>query len=257
MKDSKYSVFERVFTLLLTNILENLAVKLADHILAVSYNDKKRFHEKYNVESEKITVIPSGVNPNSYSYINNLNYTEIKKVFGIYENAVVVVFHGSYFYSPNREAIDLIVNYIAPKINRIYDNVLFLIAGYGVPVFERSNVKSLGFVEDIQLLVHASDIAVVPILRGGGTRLKVLDYMGAGLPIVTTKKGIEGIEVSNGKHALIVDNVDREFIDAVGYLVDNETERRKIGANARKLAQEKYSWDKIGKDLNKLYRNLI
>jgi len=76
------------------------------------------------------------------------------------------------------------------------------------------------------------------------------------LPIVTTKKGIEGIKAKNGEDAIIVDDVDEEFIDAIKYLVENEQERKRIGANARKLAEEEYDWEKIGGKLDKLYREI-
>ena len=64
-------------------------------------------------------------------------------------------------------------------------------------------------------MLNSSDIGIVPILHGGGTKLKIFDYMGVGLPIVTTKKGIEGIEAKNGQHAIIVDDVNEEFINAI------------------------------------------
>jgi glycosyltransferase involved in cell wall biosynthesis len=102
----------------------------------------------------------------------------------------------------------------------------------------------------------ASDIAIVPILRGGGTRVKIMDYLNVGLPIVTTKKGIEGIEAENGKHAIIVDDVNEEFIKALEFLIENDSERRRLSRNARKLAEERYDWTKIGEKLNKLYKHL-
>ena len=112
-------------------------------------------------------------------------------------------------------------------------------------------------VKDLYPLLHAADLAIVPIRGGGGTRLKILDYMGVGLPIVTTKKGIEGINVKNGEEAIIVDDVNEKFVDAIKYLIDNKQEREKIGANARRLAEEEYDWDKIGEKLDKLYREIL
>ena len=172
----------------------------------------------------------------------------------IENNKIVILFHGTYSYHPNKEAMDLIVNYIAPLIGKEFKNVLFVLAGNGVPICERMNVKSIGFVEDLYSLLNIADIAIVPILNGGGTRLKILDYLSAGLPIVSTTKGIEGINAKNGEHAIIVDNVNDEFIEAIKYLTDNEQERKKIGLNARRLAEEDYDWDKIGERLNKLYK---
>ncbi len=65
------------------------------------------------------------------------------------------------------------------------------------------------------------------------------------------------MELRDHEHALIVDDVNENFIDAIKYLIDNERERKGIGANARKLAEEKYDWGKIGKKLDKLYREIL
>lgn len=236
-------------------ILERVAVMLADHIISVSYEDKVAFIKRYNENSKKITVIPSGVNIISKNSLKNREKARVK--FGIKSEEVIIVFHGTYTYHPNKEAIDLITDYIAPEIKRSDGNVKFIVAGKDVPGLEEKNIKFVGFVENLHSLLNASDIAIAPLLRGGGTKLKIFDYMGAGLPTVTTKKGIAGIKAKNGEHAIIVDDVNEGFIAAINHLIDNEEERKRIGANARKLAEEEYDWDKIGEKLNGLYSNLM
>lgn len=243
----------RCFLSIYLPLLERIVVKYAaDHVISVSNEDKTRMIEKYEITEEKITVIPSGAEIIDLSKLNSKN--DDKKRLRIENNKIVILFHGTYSYHPNKEAMDLIVNYIAPLIGKEFKNVLFVLAGNGVPICERMNVKSIGFVEDLYSLLNIADIAIVPILNGGGTRLKILDYLSAGLPIVSTTKGIEGINAKNGEHAIIVDNVNDEFIEAIKYLTDNEQERKKIGLNARRLAEEDYDWDKIGERLNKLYK---
>jgi len=249
-------LIKRVFAPLVIPLVEKIAVKIADHIISVSHKDKELFTKRYDIKPNKITVIPSGAN------LVNLRSLEIRsnarKRFGIKNDDIIIVFHGTYTYQPNKEAIQLIMNFIAPKIMENYSNVKFIVAGKDVPKFEKGNLKFVGFVDDLYSLLSASDIAIVPILRGGGTRLKIMDYMAVGLPIVTTKKGIEGIEAESGKHVIIVDDVNEEFIKAIKYLIDNEQERKRIGANARRLAEEEYDWgSKIGEKLDGLYRKLI
>jgi glycosyltransferase involved in cell wall biosynthesis len=246
----------RYFLSVYIPILERVVVKYtANHIITVSSNDKSRLIEKYGVAEEKIAVIPSGAKIINLKTIDNKN--ETRKGFGIRENEIVILFHGSYSYHPNKEAIDLIIDYVAPIIGKEFENVLFLLAGNGTPIVEKMNVKSIGFVEDLYSLLNIADIAIVPILQGGGTRLKILDYMGVGVPIVTTKKGIEGINAKNSEHAIIVDDVNEEFIDAVILLVNNKEERERIGANSRRLVEEEYDWDKIGEKLEGLYRDIL
>jgi len=247
--------YKKVVAPFLIPKLERISVKLADHILSVSSDDKELFIKKYNINPEKITVIPSGANIIDTNSLKDR--IEVREKFGITSEEVIIVFHGTYTYHPNKEAIDLIADYIAPKIEELSKNVKFLIAGKDVPEFERGNLKGVGFVGNLFDFLNASDIAIVPLLRGGGTKLKVFDYMSVGLPIVSTKKGMEGIKVENGEEAIIVDDVNEDFIDAIKYLIDNEEERKRLGANARRLAEEEYDWDKIGEKLDRLYRGLL
>ena len=255
LNDSKATFLEKIFALIYMPLQERIAVKCADHILSVSLEDGMRFIEKYGINRKKITVIPSGVAIIDLTTLKDED--KIKKELGIDENKLVIISHGSYFHPPNREAIYLIKNDIAPEIMKVDKDIVFVIAGFDVPVFEEENIKAVGFVEDIYSLIHVADMAIAPILSGGGTRLKILDYMGVGLPIVTTKKGIEGINAKNGEHAIIVDDMNEKFIDAIKYLIDNKQERERIGANARRLAEEEYDWDKIGEKLDKLYKTIL
>lgn len=234
--------------------LEKFACKyFADHIICVSSRDQKTFIEKYQLEKKKITVIPSGCFLPS---LPDIKKECLKKRMGIDSNKLVIFFHGSYSHPPNKEAVTLIKKYIAPKFKGD-DKILFVIGGEGIPKFNQGNIKSLGYIKDLYTTMSIADIAIVPIRRGGGTKLKVLDYLAMGLPIVTTKKGIEGIEAEKNKHVIIVDDVNEEFIESIKYLVENQKERERLGRNARKLAEEKYEWRKIGKKLNMLYEKII
>lgn len=244
-----------LFLSIYITFLEWLAVKTSvDYIISVSGDDQRRFVEKYGLNEKQIKVVPSGTTIRIKD--RNYNKEKLKAEMGIF-NAKVILFHGTYVYSPNREAFELITNYISPNIKAGADNVLFLLAGNGVPVFERDNIRSLGFIEDIDSLLHAADIAIVPLLRGGGTKLKTLDYLGAGLPIVTTKKGIEGIDAIDGKDAIIIDGVNEGFIEAIRCLLHDEDLCNSLSLNGQKLAKEEYDWQKIGENLNVHYNRVI
>ena len=242
----KFSTIKRWVISKYFPLIEKISVTFTDHIISVSKLDRDQFIERYGISGEKISVIPIGtVLP---------EISKVKQKFRE-ESKITILFHGTYYHPPNKEAVDIILRKIAPKIKQ--GNVVFFIAGIAMPKFREQNVISLGYIENLDEVVSSCDIAIVPILRGGGTRVKILDYMRAGLPIVATKKGIEGIEAKNGEHAIIVDDVNEEFIDAIKYLIDNEQERKRIGANARRLAEEEYDWDKIGEKLDGLYRKIL
>lgn len=257
--DPRYSKLKRLIMLIIVvyrKFLEKTVCKyIVDHITSVSDEEREIFIKKYKLNKEKVSVIPSGchiINLPEKKYKNG-----VKDEIGIDPNRLIIFFHGFFPYLPNKEAFKTIENYIAPTFKEINERVLFVIGGTGVPKFERANTKSLGFIEDLYKVMSMADIAIVPLTRGAGTKLKVLDYLSVGLPIVTTKKGIEGINAKNGEQAIIVDDVNDEFIDAIKYLIDNEQERKRIGANARRLAEEEYDWDKIGEKQIRIYEKLL
>ena len=226
---------------------------LADHIIAVSERDREVLINKYRLPRRKTSVIPSGTHIyDTNRYTSNPN---VKRDFGIDPSKIVIFFNGSYSHPANKEAIDVIKSQIAPRFEEDR-RAFFLVGGAGVPEFSSSNVRSIGFIQDLPALLANVDIAIVPVLHGGGTRLKVFDYMAARLPIVTTQKGAQGINIANREQAIIVDGVGDGFVDAIKFLIDNPEERKRIGASARMLIEQQHDWDKIGDRLNTLYAQL-
>lgn len=252
---SNYNYFTNFFLYLYVPILERISAKIVDHIIAVSSNDKNIFLKKYGIDFDKISVIPSG------TIIRDIPNKDVKAIarnkLGIGKEKTVILFHGTYSYIPNKQALKLINEYIAPNINKKFENAIFIIAGNGTPKIKNANVLSLGFVDDLDLLLKAADIAVVPILSGGGTRLKILDYFAFGLPVISTEKGIEGICAENNESAIITKNVDEEFINGLESLIGSEDLRQNIGYSGHKLAKQHFDWEKIGLNLNKIYTKII
>ncbi len=207
---------------------EFLATKVSDYILSVSWEDKLKFMELYRVPPERIVVVPSDIS--SAPLADKLTTPKLRKKFG----RPVCVFHGTYNYLPNKEAVDTIIREIAPKVSEAY----FFIAGKGIPKDMPDvpeNVQLVGFVDDLEEFLASCDIAVVPLKRGAGTKLKMYDYMRVGLAIVTTKKGAEGLGLVNGKHAIVIDEVNSKFIMEIQKLVAEPKKRIKLGHNVRKL----------------------
>lgn len=232
-----------------TKIIEKYAVRWSDLVICVSNSDKELLVNNYKADHTKINVIHNGTD---FSKI--LKSSRNKEIFGMDSHKLSIVFHGSYDHPPNYEAIFLIKDNIYPEFKNQLDKVEFIIAGVGVPTSnKKEGLKLLGFIEDIFSLLKSSDIAIVPIVHGAGTKLKVLDYMGVGLPIVSTSKGMEGIEAISYRDAIIVENVDKDFIEAIKYLSENKTERELIGENGKLLAEKEYGWESIGQKLIEVY----
>ena len=249
----KYSLLERYWVSLYVNFLEKIMSKFFfDHITVVSQNEKDLFIKKYGLDKKKLTVIPSGCNIKSLKSENDID--SIKKLLNIDLDTIVIIFHGLYSYPPNKEAFDLIENYISPQFKE--NKVLFLVGGTSAPKIRNNNFISLGFIQDLDSFLSIADLAIVPIEKGAGTNLKIMDYLSFGIPIVTTKKGAEGLMIKDHQHAIITDVVDENFVKAIKFLVDNVKKREKMGKLGRKLAEESYSWDKVVIKLNRIYREL-
>jgi glycosyltransferase involved in cell wall biosynthesis len=93
--------------------------------------------------------------------------------------------------------------------------------------------------------VAASWAAVVPILSGGGTRIKILEAMALGTPVVATSKGAEGLDVTPNQDILIADE-PAEFASQVVRLLRDPDLRQRLAANARCLVKRRYDWTSIG-----------
>jgi len=112
-------------------------------------------------------------------------------------------------------------------------------AGKSLP--PAGNVTLTGYVDDVRPLVARAWASIVPLRIGGGTRLKILEAMALGTPVVATSKGAEGLEVRHGKHLLIADG-PAAFADEVMRLLRDAELRAALAANGRRLVAERYDW---------------
>lgn len=177
---------------------------------------------------------------------------EARTGFAVPADAPVLVFHGAYSYPPNREALRVLAEVLLPGLEQQGLQCHVLAVGRDAPsVSPHPRIHFPGSVEDIGAWLRAADLAVVPLTEGGGTRMKILDYFAARLPVVSTAKGIEGIPANHGEHALIVNHWP-EFIEAVAGLLDDRDKARRLAERGRAFA-EALDWDEIAGRYLRLY----
>jgi len=111
-------------------------------------------------------------------------------------------------------------------------------------------------VDDMRVYLARSAVYVVPIRVGGGTRLKILDAFACGKAVVSNSIGCEGILAEPEKDILTGDNPE-SFAKQVIRLLNDKPLRKSLEINARKVAEEKYSWQVIGKILRDVYRSVL
>jgi glycosyltransferase involved in cell wall biosynthesis len=104
--------------------------------------------------------------------------------------------------------------------------------------------------------VAQSWVCVVPLKVGGGSRLKILEAMALGTPVVATSKGAEGLDVTAGEDILIADEPSA-FADAVLQLLEDQALRARLTANGRRLVEERYSWETCVHKLESLLCQMI
>lgn len=228
---------------------EKRILKKVFHIIVCSDRDKEKIIKEIPEIESKISVIPNCIDPGEYIYEENKkNIALIKK----YQDKKVTLFIGSGDYYPNIDAIKFINNEIAPNFNK---NVVFLIVGKSPPklINKKPNVMLTGYVESVLPYLQIADVCIAPIRFGSGTRLKILEYMAIGKPVISTTKGAEGIEYINNKDIIIEDNKNL-FIDKIKILLGNKKFCSEIGKNARKLIEQKYDWRIYESRIKEIYK---
>jgi sugar transferase (PEP-CTERM/EpsH1 system associated) len=195
----------------------------------------------------KIDVIPNGVDTNQYQ---PLPYSE---------NVPVLIFVGNMAYRPNIDAVTYFCLSIYPRIKREFPQVEFWIVGKNpsseVIRLSGNGVRVTGQVDDLVPYYSSSAVSVVPLRAGGGTRLKILEAMALGRPVVTTLIGCEGLDVVNGKHLLIADSPN-QFAEHTLQLLRNKQTWLSITQQARDLVVNRYDWDVIAQSLEHLFEDM-
>lgn len=225
------------------------AIKKASHVLVCSERDKTKILENVPVASDKITAIPNGVDFYSFD-----SYVKMNDKVKNDSDVIKVLFVGTYVYAPNVEALYSICKEIAPKFDM---KVQFIIVGKNPPDIKKpENVSFTGYVEDLKKVIMECDICIAPLKYGSGTRLKVLEYMAMGKPVISTSKGAEGIDYANGKNIIIEDNIEK-YADRITELIDDHRTRRTIGAGASDIIQKRYDWKAYKNDLYEIYKKAL
>ena len=174
-----------------------------------------------------IAIVPNKVNLNMYSDVGGQRHLRTFGMVGIWS------------YAPNGNAAKILLDVVWPDLK-------------GVPILigknptERMKMASgkgavvTGEVDDVRPHLAQIRTMVIPLMEGGGTRMKVLEAMAAGVPVVATPKAVEGLEVEDMVHCVICQPED--MAKNVQRLWDNPKEEQRLRENARELVRKKYSW---------------
>jgi glycosyltransferase involved in cell wall biosynthesis len=161
-----------------------------------------------------------------------------------------LVFNGALTYGANYDAMRWFLAQVYPRVREQVPHASLTITGslQGVDLSGLAlnpSVRFSGYVEDVRPLVAGAELCVVPIRQGGGTRLKILEAMALGTPVVATPKGAEGLEVADGEHLAVADDPAAFAARTVALLCDPAL-RERLATAARCRVEERYDWRPIG-----------
>ena len=161
-----------------------------------------------------------------------------------------LVFNGALTYGANLDAMQFFAAEIWRQIKSVEPSARLSITGRadGIAPDQLPRGKDItltGYLADLRPTMRQSWVCVVPLRTGSGTRLKILEAMALGTPVVSTSKGAEGLNVTNGEDILLADAPDAFAKQVLRVLRDPQL-RARLSRNARQLVESQYGWDSIG-----------
>ena len=170
-----------------------------------------------------------------------------------------LLFVGVMNYFPNTDGVTYFVREVLPAIRAVHPDVRLKIVGMNPPeavkLLGAGHIEVTGVVDDPRPYLDSSTVVIVPLRVGGGTRFKIVEAMAKGKPIVSTRIGAEGIEVSHDRELLLADDAD-SFAREVGRLLTDPELAKRLGRAGRQLAEQRYSWESALTRLEAFYGEL-
>jgi glycosyltransferase involved in cell wall biosynthesis len=217
--------------------VEQRAVAAARVAMAVSERDQRYYS---NLGARAVYLAPNGVDCRAYASLPEARRS----------GPPTILFVGAMSWAPNAAAARFLATDVLPRVRAKVPGARLRIVGRepGPEVRalgRRAGVEVTGAVPDV--LPHLADahVMAVPLEAGGGTRLKILEAFAAGVPVVSTPVGAEGLDVIHGRDIWLASR--SRFADAVVHVLTRRGPAAELAARARELVIERYDWSSIGR----------
>jgi len=220
---------------------ERKLTRLYDQLVVCSPLDREAIGEYNNVH-----VIPNGVDLDSYSFKSDDR------------EPGMIVLTGRMGYFPNADAAKWFTQKVFPLVCRQVGRSRLFIVGadppFGVRRLARcAGVTVTGYVPSLHDYLSRATVAVAPTQSGSGMQNKVLEAMSSGAPVVATPYAVGGLEAEDGEHLLVARGAE-EFASRVVRLLQDTALRHRLARNARRIMEEKYTWERSAAMLEDIYR---
>ena len=207
--------------------------------LVCSLEDK--LHLEHLHKAKNLDILPNGVDLSVFAKEKH-DYSHNHKI----------LFTGNMDYAPNVDGVTYFTQEILPNILKKHPKIEFVIAGQRpvkqVLELANDNIIITGFIEDLAAEYNSASVVVAPLRFGAGTQNKVLEAMAAGVPVVCSEIGFEGLGIESGQGAIKETN-SSDFSNSVLELLDSEQKRIEVGTKGKSVIEENFSWETISHTL--------
>ena len=226
---------------------ENRAGRQFDTVIAVSPQDRMTFEREYGWKH--VTQIDTAVDVDYF------------RPSGSNEQPDKVLFVGQMDWLANAHGVRHFVQQVWPHIHARWPSARFQVVGRnpGPEVFQLANVQGVevvGTVPDVRPYLEQATVVVVPLLVGGGTRLKIFEAMAMGKAVVSTTLGAEGLPVRSGEHLLIADSASA-LTECVSSLLQDPVARNQMGIRAQQLVRERHTAEMVSRQFEQICQDTV
>lgn len=251
--DNEVSLFLRPFYMqdvLKIKFWEKYYWNKADRLFAVSDEDRLAMLEL--IPKKEVGIIPNGVDSKYFAEKKIERRIPPRILYGV----------TNFEWLQNQEATQILIKEIWPLIKSKYSTAKLWIVGRKIPGNLKEMAKEFGDIELTENISDARDayrkasLMVAPIKGMGGTRLKILEAMATGLPVVSTSIGVAGLKLKDGVNVFIADNPN-DMADKALILLRNKILAEKIGLEGREYVRNHFDWESIVKLHDPIYEELV
>lgn len=238
-------------------LIENKALHAVHQIWVCSSREAQLLERLYR-PPVPIHVVPNGVDVSTYEGARSVKDSLSEPSAGSGKN---IVFPAMFAYQPNHLAAVFLIEEVFPRITNIFSDCRLTLPGSWptAPMLDAAKrnpgITVTGMVPDIRPYLASASVMVVPLFQGSGTRLKILEAFAAKVPVVSTAKGAEGLDVKNERHLLIAES-PRDFAECLQRLWINPFMAKELIANGLDLVKRDYSWETANRWIRKAVNEL-